>query len=132
MTTTPEIAATWTDAGVTLRIRHLDVLGPDGLAVMAAELHRLAAALEQQVSYVTAATQPRTCHESRSMAPRTASQPRPGTPPTPTPRKALKIQNSPQPSDTATRSPQAAPPNPTQTHKPKPSGYVRITEGNPT
>lgn len=23
-------------------------------------------------------------------------------------------------------------PNPTQTHKPKPSDYVRITEGNPT
>lgn len=72
MTRTPEIAATWSDTGVTLRIRRLDALGPDGLAVMAAELHRLAAALEQQASYVTAATQPRTCHESRSAAPRTA------------------------------------------------------------
>ena len=39
---------------------------------MAAELHRLAAALEQQASYVTAAAQPRTCRESRSVAPRTA------------------------------------------------------------
>lgn len=66
-TSAPEIAATWTDAGVTLRIRHLDALGPDGLAVMAAELHRLAAALD-----VTAAAQPRTCHESRSVAARTA------------------------------------------------------------
>lgn len=72
MTRTPEIAATWTDAGVTLRIRHLDALGPDGLAVMAAELHRLAAALDQQASYATAAAQPRTRHESRSVAPRTA------------------------------------------------------------
>ena len=72
MTAASEIAATWTDAGVTLRIRHLDVLGPDGLAVMAAELHRLAAALDQQASYATAAARPRTCHESRSMAPRTA------------------------------------------------------------
>lgn len=72
MTPAPEIAATWTDAGVTLRIRHLDALGPDGLAVMAAELHRLAAALDQQASYVTAAAQSRTCHESRSAAPRTA------------------------------------------------------------
>ena len=71
-TPAPEIAATWTDAGVTLRIRHLDVLGPDGLAVMAAELHRLAAALEQQASYVTAAAQPRTCHESGSVVARTA------------------------------------------------------------
>lgn len=68
----PEIAAAWSDAGVTLRIRHLDALGPDGLAVMAAELHRLAAALEQQASYVTAATQPRTCPETPRMAPRTA------------------------------------------------------------
>lgn len=68
----PEIAATWTDAGVTLRIRHLDALGPDGLTLMAAELHRLAAALEQQASYVTAAAQPRTCPESRSVATRTA------------------------------------------------------------
>ena len=68
----PSIAATWTGAGVTLRIRHLDALGPDGLAVMAAELHRLAAALEQQASYVTAAAQPRTCHETPRMAARTA------------------------------------------------------------
>ena len=71
-TPAPEIAATWTDAGVTLRIRHLDALGPDGLAVMAAELHRLAAALEQQAGYITAAAQPRTCPESRSVATRTA------------------------------------------------------------
>jgi hypothetical protein len=69
---TPEIAATWSDAGVTLRIRHLDALGPDGLAVMAAELHRLAAALDQQGSYVTAATQPRTCPEKPAVAARTA------------------------------------------------------------
>lgn len=68
----PEIAATWTDAGVALRIRHLDALGPDGLAVMAAELHRLAAALDQQASYVTAAAQPRTCAETPRMAARTA------------------------------------------------------------
>lgn len=72
MTRTPEIAATWTDAGVTLRIRHLDALGPDGLAVMAAELHRLAAALEQQASYITAAAQPRTCAETPTVAARTA------------------------------------------------------------
>lgn len=72
MTRSPEIAATWTDAGVTLRIRHLDALGPDGLAVMAAELHRLAAALEQQASYVTAAAQPRTCPETPAVAARTA------------------------------------------------------------
>lgn len=72
MTPAPEIAATWTDAGVTLRIRHLDALGPDGLALMAAELHRLAAALDQQASYVAAAAQPRTCPESRSVAPGTA------------------------------------------------------------
>ncbi|WP_423859578.1 hypothetical protein [Arachnia propionica] len=71
-TPAPEIAATWTDAGVTLRIRHLDALGPNGLTLMAAELHRLAAALDQQASYVTAAAQPRTCHESRSVAARTA------------------------------------------------------------
>ena len=71
-TSAPEITATWTDAGVTLRIRHLDAIGPDGLAVMAAELLRLAAALEQQASYVTAATQPRTCPETSSMAARTA------------------------------------------------------------
>ena len=71
-TPAPEITATWTDAGVTLRIRHLDALGPDGLTLMAAELHRLAAALEQQASYVTAAAQPRTCPESRSVATRTA------------------------------------------------------------
>ena len=72
MTTAPEIAATWTDAGVTLRIRHLDALGPGGLAVRAAELHRLAAALEQQASYVTAVAQPRTCPETPAVAPRTA------------------------------------------------------------
>lgn len=72
MTTAPEITATWTDAGVTLRIRHLDALGPDGLAVMAAELHRLAAALGQQASYVAAAAQPRACPETSSMAARTA------------------------------------------------------------
>lgn len=72
MTPAPEIAATWTDAGVALRIRHLDALGPDGLAVMAAELHRLAAALEQQASYVTAVTQPRTCAETPAVAARTA------------------------------------------------------------
>lgn len=71
-TPTPEITATWTDAGVTLRIRHLDALGPDGLAVMAAELHRLAAALEQQASYVTSPAQPRTCPETPAVAPRTA------------------------------------------------------------
>lgn len=71
-TPAPEIAATWTDAGVALRIRHLDALGPDGLAVMAAELHRLAAALDQQASYVAAAAQPRTCPETPRMAPRTA------------------------------------------------------------
>ena len=68
----PEIAATWSDAGVTLRIRHLDALGPDGLAVMAAELHRLAVALEQQASYVTAAAQPRKCAETPAVATRTA------------------------------------------------------------
>ena len=71
-TPTPEITATWTDAGVTLRIRHLDALGPDGLAVMAAELHRLAAALDQQAGYVTAAAQPRTCAEPPAVAARTA------------------------------------------------------------
>lgn len=71
-TPAPEIAATWTDAGVALRIRHLDALGPDGLTLMAAELHRLAAVLEQQAGYVTAATQPRTCPETPSVAPRTA------------------------------------------------------------
>ena len=71
-TPTPEITATWTDAGVTLRIRHLDALGPDGLTLMAAELHRLAAALEQQASYVTAAAQPRTCPETPAVAARTA------------------------------------------------------------
>nr|DAO95969.1 MAG TPA: hypothetical protein [Caudoviricetes sp.] len=59
-TPAPEIAATWTDAGVTLRIRHLDALGPDGLTLMAAELHRLAAA------------QPRTCAETPAVAARTA------------------------------------------------------------
>ena len=69
---TPEIAATWTDAGVTLRIRHLDALGPGGLTLMAAELHRLAVALEQQAGYVTAAAQPRTCAETPAVAPRTA------------------------------------------------------------
>ena len=58
MTRTPEIAATWSDAGVALRIRRLDALGPDGLAVMTAELHRLGAALEQQASYVTAEGMP--------------------------------------------------------------------------
>lgn len=52
-TPTPEITATWTDAGVTLRIRHLD-------------------ALEQQASYITAAAQPRTCPETPSAAARTA------------------------------------------------------------
>ena len=72
MTPAPVLAATWTDAGVTLRIRHLDALGPDGLAVMAAELHRLAAALEQQASYITAAAQPRTCAETPTVAARTA------------------------------------------------------------
>lgn len=71
-TPAPEIAATWTDAGVTLRIRHLDALGPDGLALMAAELHRLAAALEQQASYVTAVAQPRACPETPAVAARTA------------------------------------------------------------
>ena len=71
-TPAPEIAATWTGAGVALRIRHLDALGPDGLAVMAAELHRLAAALEQQAGYVAAAAQPRTCPETPAVATRTA------------------------------------------------------------
>lgn len=71
-TPTPEITATWTDAGVTLRIRHLDALGPDGLAVMAAELHRLAAALDQQASHIADAAQPRTCPETPAVAARTA------------------------------------------------------------
>ena len=68
----PSITATWTDAGVTLAIRHLDALGPGGLAVMAAELHRLATVIEQQAGHITAAAQPRTCPESRSVTPRTA------------------------------------------------------------
>ena len=70
--TSPEITVTWTDAGVALRLRHLDALGPDGLAVMAAGLHRLAAALEQQASYIAAAAQSRTCAETPSVAARTA------------------------------------------------------------
>ena len=68
----PSITATWAPAGVTLAIRHLDALGPDGLALMAAELHRLAAALDQQASYITAAARPGTCHETPRMAARTA------------------------------------------------------------
>ena len=72
MTPAPEIAVTWTEGDVALRIRHLDALGLDGLAVMAAELHRLAAALEQQAGYVTAAAQPRTCAETPAVAARTA------------------------------------------------------------
>ena len=71
-TPAPEHPPPRTDAGVTLRNRHLHARGPDGQTRRAAELHRLAAALDQQASYVTAAAQPRTRPETSSVAARTA------------------------------------------------------------
>lgn len=73
----PSIAATWAPAGVTLAIRHLDALGPDGLALMAAELHRLASALDQQARQIAAATEPRNAAESLSAARRRPNSPTP-------------------------------------------------------